>query len=81
MFQAHFSTDFLRGMKNATWDNFRYFVLMETCLYLLLCNLFHKAAFMNFMFPKQCGITLLGPKCKTSLVITLNIQLLGKTFY
>ena len=35
---------------------------------------------MNFVFPENCHITLLGPKCKTSLVITLNIQYLGKTF-
>ena len=80
IFLAHLATDFLREMKNATWDNFRYFILIERCFYLLLCNLFNKAAFMNFVFPENCHITLLGPKCKTSLVITLNIQYLGKTF-
>ena len=80
IFLAHLATDFLHEMKTATWDNFRFFILMERCFYLLLCNLFHKAAFMNFMFPEHCHITLLGPKCKTSLVITLNIQYLGKTF-
>ena len=80
IFQINLSTDFLRGMKNVTLDNFRYFFFMERCFYLLLCNLFHKAAFMNFMFPKRCPITLLGPKCKTSLVITLNIQFLERCF-
>ena len=80
IFLAHLATDFLLEMKTATWDIFRFFILMERCFCLLLCNLFHKAAFMNFMFPEHCHITLLGPKCKTSLVITLNIQYLGKTF-
>ena len=46
----------------------------------LCCNLFPKAAFMNFMFPEHCRITLLAPKCKTSFVITLNIHFLEKIF-
>ena len=52
---------------------------LQRCLYLLLCNLFHKVAVMNFMFPKHCHITLLWHKCKTSLLITLDIYFLGKT--
>ena len=67
IFLAHLATDFLHEMKTATWDNFTFFILMERCFCLLLCNLFHKAAFLNFMFPEHCHITLLGPNCKTSL--------------
>ena len=49
-------------------------------LFLLIVALFHKAAFMNFMFPKQCRTNLLGFKCETLIVITLNIHFLGKVF-
>ena len=49
-------------------------------LLIVACNLFYKAAFMNFMFPKHCCINFLGLKCKTSLVITLDIHFLGKAF-
>ena len=44
------------------------------------CSLFHKAAFMNFMFLKHCRINLLEVKFETTLVITLNIHFLGKAF-
>ena len=47
---------------------------------IVACNLFHKAAFINFMFPKHCRINLLKLKCETTLVITLNIHFLGKVF-
>ena len=49
-------------------------------LLVIVCNLFHKGVFMNFMFPKHCRINLLRLKCKTSLVITLDIHFLGKAF-
>ena len=49
-------------------------------LLIVVCNLFHKAAFTNFMFPKHCRINLLGLKSKTSLVITLDIHFPGKAF-
>ena len=47
-------------------------------LLIVACNLFHKAAFINFVFLKHCRINLLGLKCKTPLVITLDIYFLGK---
>ena len=50
-------------------------------LLIVACNLFHKAAFMNFVFLKHCRINLLGSKCKTSLVITLDIISSEKYFY
>ena len=49
-------------------------------LLIVTCNLSHKAAFMNFMFPKHCPINLLGLKFKMSLVITLDIHFLWKAF-
>ena len=47
---------------------------------MVVCNLFHKAAFMNFIFPKHCHMTLLAPKCKMSFVITRDIHFLEKIF-
>ena len=49
-------------------------------LLIVVCNLFHKVAFMNFMFPKHCRINLLGLKCKMLLLITLDIHFPGKAF-
>ena len=49
-------------------------------LLIVACNLFHKAAFMNFMLPKHCHINLLELKYETTLVITLDIHFLGKAF-
>ena len=42
--------------------------------------LFHKVAFMIFMFPKHCRINFLGLMCKTSLVITFDTHFLRKAF-
>ena len=47
---------------------------------MVVCNLFHKVAFMNFIFPKHCHITLSAPKCKTSFVITQDIYFVEETF-
>ena len=62
-FQEYFSIDFLRKMKNATWDNFRYFldIYFGGNMFLLIveCNFGHKAPVMNFMFLKHCRIILL----------------------
>ena len=49
-------------------------------LLIVACNLFHKVAFIKFMFPKHCRINLLGLKWQMSLVITLDIHFLGKAF-
>ena len=49
-------------------------------LLIVACNLFHKAAFMNFMLPKHCHINLLELKCETTLVIALDIHFLRKAF-
>ena len=49
-------------------------------LLMVVCNLFYKAAFMNFIFPKHYHMTLLAPKCKTSFVITRDIYFLEKIF-
>ena len=49
-------------------------------LLIVACNLFHKAAFINFMFLKHCRKNLWGLKYKTSLVITLDIHFLEKAF-
>ena len=47
---------------------------------IVACNLFHKAVFMTFMFPKHCHRNLLGLKCKKSFVITSDAHFLGKPF-
>ena len=47
-------------------------------LLIVECNLFHKAAFLNFLFQKHCRITLLELKYETTLVITLDIHFRGK---
>lgn len=39
-----------------------------------VCKLFHKVAFMHFMFPKHCQMTLLGLNCKTLLVKRIFIN-------
>ena len=52
----------------------------EVFLLIVACNLFHKVAFMNFVFLKHCLINLLRRKYKTPLVITLDIHFLGKAF-
>ena len=49
-------------------------------LMIVACNLFHKAAFMNFMFLKHCRINLLELNCEKTFVITLDIHFLGKAF-
>ena len=49
-------------------------------LLIAACNLFHKAAFINFIFLKHCRKSLWGLKYKTSLVITLDIHFLEKAF-
>ena len=45
-------------------------------LFLLIdvCKLFHKVAFMHFMFPKHCQMTLLGLNYKTLLVKRMFIN-------
>ena len=62
---------------NATLD-----ISFDEKVFLLIvaCNLFHKAAFINFMFLKHCRKNLWGLKYKTSFVITLDIHFLEKAF-
>ena len=56
-------------------------ISFDKIIFLLIVALFHKTAFMNFMFPKQCRINLLGLKRETLIVITLDIHFLGKVFF
>ena len=49
-------------------------------LLIVLYILFHKEAFMSFMFPKHCRINFLELMWKTSSVITLDTYFLRKAF-